>query len=283
MKRQFVIAIVAAVALLSIGPAPAQPKLTVEQVVNVFTGLSQLDGHQTGVDKDGKPEPGRSEAEVARIRKQVAEDIKQEATKSRGTVPAGWARWADEQLSPPKVPWRQKLARQARAAVQFQKGMVDYTYSRPSRRQASHGYGIGKPILPTLHAPVPRVAVGVDTSGSMGQHELDQALRETNGVLMAVGAEVEFVACDAEVHVQKKVRNWKDVRANLKGGGGTDFRPVFEAFDKAKPRPDIVIFVTDGYGPAPVEAPANMKVIWLLVGGNEQAPATWGECIPMKD
>ncbi len=223
---------------------------------------------------------GRSDVELERIRRNVAEAIINEADKGRGTVPGGWQRWAQAQLKPPQIPWRQKLARAVRGAIAYRPGAVDLHYTRPSRRQAGVGFGPGKPVLPALRAPVPRVAVIVDTSGSMGQEELLEAVSETRGVLDATGAHVTFCACDAAVHELQTVRHWKDVTKLLTGGGGTDFRPAIEAMEQQRPQPGVVIFITDGMGPAPAQPPP-FKVIWVLVGPYRQVPATWGECIEL--
>ena len=235
-------------------------------------------------DKDGKggehgPVEGRSEVEQRRIIKQVAESIQQEAARGRGTVPGSWARWADTQLKPPKIPWQQKLAKVMRATIAYRAGAIDRKYSHPSRRQAGIGHGVGMPRLPGLRAPVPNVAVVVDTSGSMGTEEGKTAISESAGVLKAVGADVTFCAIDAQVHSLAKVRNVRDLVKLIKGGGGTDFRPAFDALAKQKRPPEIVIFITDGCGPAPEKEPEGMRTIWVLVGPSRQRPCKWGDAI----
>lgn len=229
----------------------------------------------------GNPEPGegdheggsgRSQVEMERIKRQVAEDIHKEAARGRSTVPGGWKRWADQQLKPPQIPWRQKLSRAVRAAIAYRPGAVDYHYNKPSRRQAGVGFGPGKPIMPALRAPIPRVAVIVDTSGSMAQEELAEAVSECSGILKATGSEATFCACDAKVHTLQKVRHWKDVTKLLEGGGGTDFRPPIEAMAEQRPRPDVVVFITDGMGPAPA-TPPPFKMVWVLVGPHRCKPS----------
>lgn len=250
-------------------------------------GSKSKDGND-GKDGEGAhgPVEGRSEVEQRRVRKQVAEAIQQEAQRGRGTVPAGWVRWADTQLKPPKIPWQQKLAKVMRATIAYRAGAIDRKYQHTSRRQAGIGYGVGKPRLPGLRAPVPSVAVVIDTSGSMGQGELEAAVAETAGVLKAVGSDIDFCACDAEVHSLASVRNYRDLSKHLKGGGGTDFRPPFEALDKRKRRPEIVIFVTDGCGPAPAKQPEGMRTIWVLVGAHKTRPSfpsgAWGDFIEVN-
>lgn len=236
---------------------------------------------------EGEPDEndadGRSEAEQARTNRETAEAIRDHVKKSRGKVPAWLDRWSDDMLKPAKVPWQKTLARTVRMAVNWTAGAVDHRYDGPSRRQAGLGYGMGKPVLPRLRAPIPNVAVAFDTSGSMGHAELSAGASEVDGILKTVGAKVTFCACDAAVHTLTQIQDVRQVAELLKGGGGTDFRPAFEALEKARPRPDIVIFITDGYGPAPEDPPARMRTIWLLVGSNAPKPAEWGDAIWMDN
>ena len=241
-------------------------------------------GSKPGDPGDGEVQ-GRSEVEIRRIQKQVAEAIQQESAKGRGTVPAGWARWADAMIAPPKIPWQQRLAKIMRASAATRAGAVDRKYQFPSRKQAGLGYGAGKPVMAGLRAPVPHVGIFADTSGSMGQSEGEAVIAESTGILKAVGADVLFLSIDAEVHSIAKVRKASDLIKNIKGGGGTDFRPAFAALSKMKrhEQPEIIVFITDGGGPAPATAPPHSRVIWVLVGGHKCRPSfpsgEWGDFI----
>jgi predicted metal-dependent peptidase len=234
-------------------------------------------GHSMPDEPEGQAEGGRSATEKERIRKQVAHEI--QSAKSRGNVPEAYLRWADEQLGTPKIPWQQKLSRATKMAVAWKMGAVDYRYDQPSRRQAGLGYGVGKPILPALRKSVPEVWFVCDTSGSMGKEELTAALREGAGAIKATGAPVTFLAADADVHEVKKVTRWEEIIPLMKGGGGTDFTPVFSLAEKPGKvaRPEILIFATDGDGTCPEKAPVGIRVIWLLVGRYKRAPCDWGE------
>jgi predicted metal-dependent peptidase len=92
------------------------------------------------------------------------------------------------------------------------------------------------------------------------------AVTETEGILKAIGAEITFMTCDAEIGTIKKVRNIKDACASLVGGGGTSFVPVFDAVIKMNPMPEVLVFLTDGYGDAPHAPPPKLKTVWVLVG-----------------
>lgn len=224
---------------------------------------------------------GRSDVELDRMRRTTAEAIRQEASKGRGTVPAGWARWADEQLKPPKIRWQDKLARITRGAVAYVAGQVDMHYTRPSRRQAGIGWGMGKPVLPAYRAPLPRVSVLADTSGSMGTSELMTAVGEVAGILKTTGAAIDFCACDASVHGLKTIRRWQELSTLMKGGGGTDMRPGFEALLARRTKPNVIIVITDGClgGGVPEEQPPGVKVVWVVVGKYKTKPCDWGEQI----
>lgn len=234
-------------------------------------------------DDDGAEGEGRSEIEIQRIIKQVADEVRDHA-RGRGNVPEGWQRWADAVLSPPKVRWQDKLARACRGAVSWRAGAVDYRHTHISRRQPGIGFGPGRPMLPALRAPVPTIWVAVDTSGSMGQEELTIALREVKGILALAGVAVTFIACDAAVHSVKPVRSWQELPKLLIGGGGTSFVPIFEELTKGgRKRADVLIICTDGDGECPVEPPNGIKVVWLLTGKCRRKPCAWGEQIEMDD
>lgn len=215
---------------------------------------------------------GRSDAEMERAVKEFAEAAKAAAAHGRGSVPAGILRLVDELLKPPKVPWRKKLGTVARRAVAWAAGAVDTRYDAPSRRQGGIGYGPGVPVLSRLRAKVPRVAVAVDTSGSMGDEELARAVAETVGIAKAVGAAVQLYSCDAAVHAAAPVKNFADIKRNLKGGGGTYFQPVLDALEKLVQKPDVLIYVTDGGNFDTCKKPRGIRVVWVLVGKHRCRP-----------
>jgi predicted metal-dependent peptidase len=199
--------------------------------------------------------PGLDEGELLVLRRRVAQAIRI----GWSSTPGHWRRWADQHLQP-RVDWRREFASLIRCAVADQSGAVDYSYRRPSRRQAAFG-----PIIyPALRRPVVDVAMIVDTSGSMAQPDLELALAEIRGVLHAtcssVGARV--LSVDAEVHCSQRVTRVEQVA--LPGGGGTDMRVGFEAVDRLRPRPAVVVVLTDGQTPWPEYPPRGMSVIVAL-------------------
>lgn len=231
---------------------------------------SGADGIPRDYEKEGDKVDGGVDAERGDlIRQQVAVEISRHA-KNRGNVPAGYERWAKEILEP-TVDWRRELASLVRRTFAQVAGLRDYTYQRPSRRDSSMramGQGI---ILPAMRQPnPPRVAIVIDTSGSMSDEELTWALGETQGVLRSLGSggrQVSVISCDAKAHISR-VNSVSKV--NLQGGGGTDMTVGINAAMGSGMKPDVIIVLTDGYTPWPSEP---LKGATLIVGLTEEGAA----------
>lgn len=224
---------------------------------------------------------GRDPVEQQVSRRAAAERV-QERQRARGDVPAGLAAYAGEQLPEAKIPWQDKLRSAALDAAAFITGEGDYTWTQRFRGQPAleQLYGDDAPVLPGEHEPMADVAVVFDTSGSVSDEDLSTFAAETKGVLECLGGmHVTFLACDAAVHRLVEVTSVEEVLRNLKGRGGTDFRPAFAALDKLPKRPDLVVFMTDLYGPAP-EQPPPYRVIWAVTPGGGAAP--WGETVQLE-
>ncbi|MFJ9055632.1 VWA-like domain-containing protein [Streptomyces sp. NPDC102409] len=239
--------------------------------------------HDCGSGAHGEPSPWESDAtggpagvgavEAESLRHHTAEAMRAHV-RARGTLPGGWKRWADEVLEP-TVDWRQALAGAVREAAAWAAGAVDYTYRRPSRRSAA----LRGVVLPSLRRPLPRVAVVIDTSGSMGDGEIAAALAEVTGVLREVGIRgnrVTVLACDADVQAVSRVTSAGQI--TLGGGGGTDMRVGIAAALAVPERPSIIIVLTDGHTPWPDETPA-CRLVAALIGPSAPEAPPWIETV----
>ena len=206
---------------------------------------------------DGAGAP-MSDAEATMIRRRVAHDVTEAATKGRGSVPAGMRRWAEQTLTAPTVPWTRVLRAAVRRAVADRAGRTDYTYRRPARRRTP---GV---IRPAMRAPSLTVAVVIDTSGSMSQADLDAALSELRGVLTASGVardRLRLIDCDATVGTVRRVRTGP---VTLAGGGGTDMRVGIATAQALTPEPDVIVVLTDGFTPWPDTPPRGLLVCAII-------------------
>jgi predicted metal-dependent peptidase len=211
------------------------------------------------------------------IRRRVAIEFRRHVT-SRGTQPAEALRWAAAILEP-VVRWQDVLTAAVRRAAGWANGFAEYTYTRPSRRQSAvHGV-----VLPATRRPLPTVAIVVDTSGSVDDGMLGQALGEVDGAIAGLGVpghQVSVISCDAAVAATSTVRRAADVR--LAGGGGTDMRAGIAAAQGQRPRPDVVVVLTDGYTPWPNQPPGGMAIVTALLrrdGTTPPRPPAWAQVV----
>ncbi|UGT64306.1 DUF2201 family putative metallopeptidase [Nocardia asteroides] len=203
---------------------------------------------------DGADALGEQEREAARFR--VAQSI----AGRPGTASRGWRRWADAALHPPQ-PWRDLLGAAIRAAASAAGAGDDYTYGRPARRSAA----LPGLVLPSLRRTPPRVAVVIDTSGSVSDADLGSALLETAAIARAAGGRRDLVtvlSCDAAAHIAAPL--CRATAIPLIGGGGTDLRTGFTR--ALRLRPDVIVVLTDGYTPWPSTRPPCRTVVGLFPG-----------------
>jgi predicted metal-dependent peptidase len=218
----------------------------------------------------GKPE-GLTEAEGDLVRVSVAAAVREAHAKRPGSIPSGILRWAETYGEAPAVDWRALAAARIRYATETRRGPSP-TYARPSRRAAAGGL-----VLPVYRAPVPRISLVLDTSGSMDQKDLGVALSVVADACLTLG-KVTAVACDAAAGDIVEVRHLDDLKEHLRGGGGTDLVKGIER--AAEDTPDAIVIVTDGETPWPRHAPdAPCVVILTREPGYCGRPPAWAEVI----
>ncbi|WP_069883725.1 vWA domain-containing protein [Streptomyces luteocolor] len=224
---------------------------------------SGADGREREWDQGPDGAHGLSAQERDGIRFRVAQGI----TARPGDAPKGWQRWAEQAFHPPQ-PWRELLGAAMRSAACAPGVGEDYTYGRPSRRSAS----VPGVVLPSLRRTPPRVCVIIDTSGSVSDAELGSALLEVTAISRAVGGRRDLVtvmSCDAAAGTVRPLCRAEGIP--LVGGGGTDLRTGFAEALRSRPRPDVVVALTDGQTPWPERRPPCRTVVGLFPRGRSSA------------
>jgi predicted metal-dependent peptidase len=229
-------------------------------------------------EKDGKDGKGKGGTITIRDRRvplpstegkskeQVESDIKDHimrafteayaVAKSQGKLPTDFER-AIARILKPKVDWLRALRNKLRYGVSRMEKR-DITWNIPNKRFLGKDF-----ILPSNIGPEsPKVAYAVDTSGSMSQRDLEQAMSELEDIRKRFNAKVYVLDCDADVHGSGWITPQQPLPV-LNGGGGTDFRPVFEHLAKERIKPDYCVFFTDGYGEFGNSSPPY-PVLWVM-------------------
>lgn len=194
------------------------------------------------------------------------------SAKAQGKLPAALERLLSDVIEP-AVDWREKII----GFFSRKPGAGTYDWRKPDRRLVTRniiapgrsGFGAGP------------VVVGVDTSGSIGQKELDIFFGEMYGILDDVRPTAIYVMwCDAQVHRVDEITDTADLldlrQKRAPGGGGTDFRPVFDKIVEMGIEPDALVYLTDGLGMFPKKAPLY-SVLWGAI--MEKVDYPWGDVV----
>ena len=155
-----------------------------------------------------------------------------------------------EQNRKPKVDWRRTLRLFANSG--YRTSLV------PTNRRMSKRFNT---FPGTRVKRAKRVAVVIDTSGSIAMDQLELFLAEIHAIWRS-GADIHIIECDASV--QRTFPYKGKPLDNVKGGGGTSFDPAFEWLKNMRNgRFDACIYLTDGMAGAPTIRP-RCPVMWVL-------------------
>jgi predicted metal-dependent peptidase len=204
---------------------------------------------------------GRNEYEQERIKYETVEAIKehQEAFGKGSTPGFVIEKLPKRKKDKPDINWQREckyLLRRTTGSVV--RGGSDYSLRRPSKRSMMLGV-----IRPGLIDQLPVIDIKVDSSGSMGKAQLNAAKDVVASVLLQLGVDqVWFQWADVVAHGKPKLISIKDL-------------PVLD-----RPRPDLVIYITDGDGDAPATKPPGLNIVWCIVPTPYgRRPADWGHLV----
>jgi predicted metal-dependent peptidase len=228
-------------------------------------------GHDDAEDYESTLPAGLRAFEVDLLRRRIAQEVLRWAGSRPGVGSAGWSRWASAFLDP-QLDWRTLLRSAVRQGVAALSGADDYSYRRPSRRRVP---GV---VLPSLVSPVPAIGVVIDTSGSMRDEDLDAAWSEVQSCLRSLGVHRDLVTIvAADVHAAR-VNSWS-AKVELLGGGGTDLRTGIAAVMARRPRPGLLVVLTDGFTPWPERSPTARSIIVLLGDQGQVVTPPWATVV----
>lgn len=247
-------------------------------------GCGGIAGHSPypELEKQLDAEGSRTDFEKRDIERQVKADIRAYVAQGRGNAPGGLIEWATAEPEAPKVDWREELAACLQdASGQVQSGGDDFSLARPSKRSYVRGM-----LRPGLIERLPEVAIVLDSSASMGTEQLREAAVQAAFVMEMLSIdEVWFAEADSAIALEfQRVHIDFFRHLEVRGRGGTDFRPAFKAAERLSPKADVLLYLTDGDGTAPSTQPPDLQVIWGIVPSYyNKTPANWGRAVFITD
>ncbi|MDO0823158.1 vWA domain-containing protein [Desulfosporosinus nitroreducens] len=138
------------------------------------------------------------------------------------------------------------------------------TISRRNRRQPER-----LDIRGQLRSHKAKIVVALDISGSIGDQEFNQAIREVLAIVKNYNHEITIIECDSEIRRVYNVKSVKDLKDRSNIRGGTKFTPVFEYANKHKV--NLLVYFTDGKGEEKLlTIPRGYKTLWVISGRGDK-------------
>ena len=215
-----------------------------------------VDDHSLWNEADSTPE---------RLAEQVVRDLVREAhRKAHGEVPEDINDLVQGWLAPPEIPWQQILRQFIGTAGRIGRKS---TWQRQHRRFQHNTPGVRKRRKLNL-------LVAIDVSESTDEGPLRETFaRELLQIARGRDSRITVLYAHSRIRRIDQFRSSQLTTEIFQGGGFTDLRPVFDYAKEMHPLPAAVIYLTDGYGPAPEEM--EFPTLWVLTPDG-QKPVEWG-------
>jgi predicted metal-dependent peptidase len=228
----------------------------VDEIFATQQGMTPLDDHNVWSEADSTPEC---------LAEQALRDLVREAhRKAHGEVPEDVRSVVEGWLAPPVIPWRQVLHQFIGTAGRIGRKS---TWQRQHRRFQHNTPGIRKRRQLNL-------LVAIDVSESTDEGPLREAFaKELMQIARGRDSRITVLYAHSCIRRIEQFRSSQAVAEVVHGGGFTDLRPVFDYAQEMFPRPAAIIYLTDGYGPAPEEV--EFPTLWVLTPDGKK-PVEWG-------
>ena len=196
-----------------------------------------------------------SEAEKKLIQKQIDHQLKEVASqtqRNRGTIPGELSEYIDKLFEKHEavIDWKQYLRRFGTRSMKIE--------TKKTRKKPNIRFGAGPAIK---IKPKRSTLVAIDTSGSVSEQDLIEFFNEID-CIHKTGTAVTIMECDSYVHRTYQYSGKTDV-LRVSGRGGTSFDPVMEEIFKAPGKYQNLIYLTDGFAPAPQRVPM-IPILWVI-------------------
>jgi predicted metal-dependent peptidase len=237
-------------------------------------GKEPLDGHEWDEAQD------MSDSDKEEVAKEIEQALRQ-GSMLVGKMGGNVSREIGDMLVP-KVDWREALRDFIKTAMQ---GKDKSTWKRLHKR-----YLASDLIMPSSYSEkVGGIAIGIDTSGSIGGEELNQFLSEVKSICDEVSPEkIDLMYWDTHV---ASIETYRDNElAGLvettkpAGGGGTEPACVPKYMKKHDMKPECLIILTDGYIPNqdPSDWSIESPVLWCIKGNSHFNQSVVGKVVHVE-
>ena len=175
---------------------------------------------------------------------------------TRGMVSGEFLSQVEKLNAPPQLSWQAILKKYiGTIAANKRKTRMRLNRRQPDRFDLSG----------TVDDKVLKIAVAIDTSGSVDDEMISQIFNEIFAILAKRKHEITVIECDAEVQRVYRAKNASEIKTKVAGRGGTWFSPVIEYVNNDRYfRDALLIYFTDGYGENSIPKPMTYRNIWVV-------------------
>lgn len=200
------------------------------------------DGSDDGSNGNGRPR--LTKEQLRAIRDEFKEAMIQAGQAAgAGNVPAALARMI-KSFTEPKMSWRELLRQRIQSTFKDR-----WTYSRPNKK----GYCSNVNFIIPSRAPSDTidVAVALDLSGSICEEQIRDFMGEVKGIMQEYqDFKIKMMTFDTQIYNEQDYDAYNMDEFDeypLKGGGGTEFRCIWEHFINNDINPKYLIVFSDMY------------------------------------
>jgi predicted metal-dependent peptidase len=171
-----------------------------------------------------------------------------------------------------EVDWKKEFADYTSS---FARGKDEYTWRKFNRRLLPSDL-----FIPSVeNETIGEVIYGIDTSGSIGQDQINEFAAEiVKGAEMVCPEKIRVLWWDTKVHGEQvfEPAQYQEIGSLLKplGGGGTKVSCVSEHINKKNLKAECVVIFTDGYLERDVKWDIPMPTLWLVTCNKDWTPPT---------
>ena len=231
------------------GATPGQDGAENSENIVTAANCGQLSDHNWEAGSD----PEDAQAVVRELVNSAVDMMNEE---SRGLMPAHFMSQVELINKPPVLSW-QAILKKYIGTISANKRK---TRMRLNRRQPERFDLSGR-----VDDKVLKIAVAIDTSGSVDDRMISQILNEIFAILAKRKHEITVIECDAQVQRVYRAKNAGEIQKKVAGRGGTMFTPVIEYINKDKYfRDALLIYFTDGFGESKIPKPMTYRNLWVV-------------------
>lgn len=232
--------------------------------------LDKITGGQIVIDENfgSTPEQDSQKAQeiMADIKAKVQASMK-ETGKSASQLDSAMARACELLLAPPKFDWKGFLSNYLKAYIRN-----DSSWKRLSRRT----WGVGNLLAGLNTESEIKIAIAIDTSGSIGDNEIKEMLSHIQKIMTSFKSfDIDIFCFSTQVHIETlqhynkgNMSSISSYSKKLNSYGGTDIKSAFDYIAKNNTGYNVFICMTDGYDNIDDMVFSKCPVVWAITGND---------------